>query len=191
MTLKTTLTNTAAALALVLPAALHAQEQATDMTQTEATQENAQAADMTQGGDAQQDAQASGQTGDAMPMDDSATAQSGMTADTDQATADATDYTEEELRPFVEAALAVSALRQTYAVRLQAEGNEEARQALVEQATAEMRSAVEQTEGIDLETYREIGEAASQDDALNQRILEMAQTMIPGEGMGMPQQDEG
>ena len=39
-----------------------------------------------------------------------------------------------------------------------------------------MTNAVKETDGMDLETYNEIGQAAQSDPELNQRILAMVQT---------------
>ena len=90
-------------------------------------------------------------------------------------------YSDSDLNSFVDAAMKVMALRQTYQARLQAAENEEDQQALVRQAQEEMKEAIVQTDGIDVPTYTAIGEAAQADDALSQRITAMFQERMPGD----------
>lgn len=91
-------------------------------------------------------------------------------------------FNESDLESFVDAAMKVMALRQTYGARLQAAEEKDEQQALVKQAEQEMKQAIVQTDGIDVPTYTAIGEAAQADDALNQRLIAMFQERMPTEG---------
>lgn len=111
-----------------------------------------------------------------------ALAQSGpQTAIPAQAT-QAADYSESDLESFVDAAMKVMALRQTYQVQLQAADTEDQQRALVQQAQQEMKQAIVQTSGIDVPTYTAIGEAAQADKALSERITALFQERMPTEG---------
>ncbi|WP_305972296.1 MULTISPECIES: DUF4168 domain-containing protein [unclassified Mameliella] len=111
-----------------------------------------------------------------------ALAQSGPQAELIPAQAAEAQYSDSDLNSFVDAAMKVMALRQTYQARLQAAENEEDQQALVRQAQEEMKEVIVQTDGIDVPTYTAIGEAAQADDALNQRITALFQERMPGDG---------
>lgn len=111
-----------------------------------------------------------------------ALAQSGPQAELIPAQAAEAQYSDSDLNSFVDAAMKVMALRQTYQARLQAAENEEDQQALVRQAQEEMKEVIVQTDGIDVPTYTAIGEAAQADDALNQRITALFQERMPGNG---------
>jgi CBS-domain-containing membrane protein len=110
-----------------------------------------------------------------------ALAQSGPQADPVPVQAEV-QYSDSDLESFVDAAMKVMALRQTYQARLQGAVNEKQQQALVRQAQEEMKAAIVQTDGIDVPTYTAIGEAAQADDALSQRITAMFQERMPGGG---------
>ncbi|MBV6636009.1 MAG: DUF4168 domain-containing protein [Mameliella sp.] len=110
-----------------------------------------------------------------------ALAQSGPQADLVPVQAEV-QYSDSDLESFVDAAMKVMALRQTYQARLQGAVNEKQQQALVRQAQEEMKAAIAQTDGIDVPTYTAIGEAAQADDALSQRITAMFQERMPGGG---------
>jgi hypothetical protein len=81
-----------------------------------------------------------------------------------------TAYTDEVLSSFVDAAMAVSEVRDTFIPQVQNAETEEAAQALAQEAVMEMREAVTEAEGIDVDTYMAIGEAAQTDEELAQRI---------------------
>jgi len=101
------------------------------------------------------------------------------------AEAPAGEYTDEMLGKFVDAAMAVSAVRNEYAPQLQQAENEQAAQSLAEEAVTEMQAAVEAVDGIDVDTYTAIGEAAQNDEALAARITEIVQERqggAPGDG---------
>jgi hypothetical protein len=84
-------------------------------------------------------------------------------------------YSEEKLESFVDAAMEVQTLMESYTPRVQAAETEAEQQALAEEANTEIRDAISESEGITLEEYVEIGEAAQADPALAQRITAMAQ----------------
>lgn len=114
-----------------------------------------------------------------------ALAQSGSETDVPEQTEQteqAVQYSESDLESFVDAAMKVMALRQTYEVRLQAAENQDEQQELVQQAEAEMKEAIEETDGIDVSTYTEIGAAAQENEELNQRVVALFQERMPTEG---------
>merc|ERR1711974_106541 len=92
-----------------------------------------------------------------------------QTAETDSATeqtapaTEAANFSEAELSSFIDAAMQVQAVQQDYMTRIQETEADEDKQALVQEAQAEMTNAVKETDGMDLETYNEIGQAAQSD----------------------------
>ncbi|MBY6091031.1 DUF4168 domain-containing protein [Pseudooceanicola sp. 502str34] len=94
------------------------------------------------------------------------------------AEAPAEDYSDAQLDTFVTAALDVSAVRQDYTQQIETATDEGARAELVEEANQKMLDAISAVEGMDLETYNEIGAAAQADQELNTRIMEMAQAKM-------------
>lgn len=84
-------------------------------------------------------------------------------------------YDDATLTRFVAAAQDVNEVRLAYAPKVQAAENEADAKALAEEARAEMKEAVEAVEGMDVQTYIQIGEAARADKALAGRITEIAQ----------------
>ena len=89
-------------------------------------------------------------------------------------------FSEDELTSFVNAAMEVQAVQQDYMAQIEAAPEDAERQALVQEAQEEMASAVEETEGMDVQTYNEIGQAAQTNPELNERILAMLQTRQQG-----------
>lgn len=83
----------------------------------------------------------------------------------------APEVTDELLTAFVTAAVEVSVVAETYGARIEA-ADEADRDALAQEAQVQMLRVVENTEGISVEQYVAIAEAAQQDDALNLRILD-------------------
>ncbi|WP_417719603.1 DUF4168 domain-containing protein [Salipiger sp.] len=96
--------------------------------------------------------------------------------------APAADYSEEVLTSFVDAAMQVQAVQEDYAARIDETPEPENKQALVEEAQTEMVAAVDETEGMDVETYNEISAAAQADPELNERLMAMVQTRRQGQG---------
>ena len=86
--------------------------------------------------------------------------------------AQAQQFSDEKIESFAVAALEVSRIRDDYVARIQQAESEEQRQQLAEQATTEMVEAVESAPGITTEEYNAIIQAASEDQALSQRINE-------------------
>lgn len=90
-------------------------------------------------------------------------------------------FDEADLESFADAAMKVMALRQTFDVRLQAAEDEGEQQALVQQAQQEMTAAIEETDGMDVETYTAIGDAAQSNQALSQRVIALIEERMPAE----------
>lgn len=97
------------------------------------------------------------------------TAQPATAQESEQATA---EYSGQDLDAFTAALMEVSSVREKYNPMLQSAESEEQQEAIVEEANAEMTAAIEGTEGMTLDSYLEIAQAASQDEALNQRIVD-------------------
>jgi len=74
------------------------------------------------------------------------------------------------LDSFIMAALSVSEIAEAYQGRMQSAADDAARQDLATEARAAMISAVEETDGITVEEYLEISEAARADADLGQRL---------------------
>lgn len=90
--------------------------------------------------------------------------------------------TEEKLESFVDAALEVQEVTETYAPRAEAAETDADRQSLAEEANVAIRGAIEETPGITIEEYVAIGQAAQQNPELAQRITVMAQERVTNEG---------
>lgn len=89
--------------------------------------------------------------------------------------APAPSYDDATLERFVTAAMEVSAVREDFNARLQTAASEEDAEALVEEANTAMLDAVEGVDGMDVDTYVEIGEAAQQDAQLAARITDLVE----------------
>ncbi|WP_353471527.1 DUF4168 domain-containing protein [Salipiger sp. H15] len=89
------------------------------------------------------------------------------------------EFSEEQLTAFVDAAAQVQAVQEDYMAQIEAVEEPEGKQALVEEAQVEMADAVNETEGMDVDTYNQIGQAAQADPELNQRIIAMLQERAP------------
>jgi hypothetical protein len=74
------------------------------------------------------------------------------------------------LDSFITAALSVSEIAEEYQGRMQSADDDAARQELATEARTAMISAVEETDGITVEEYLEISEAARVDEDLGQRL---------------------
>ncbi|MBE9639924.1 DUF4168 domain-containing protein [Salipiger mangrovisoli] len=93
--------------------------------------------------------------------------------------APAAEFSETQLTAFVDAAAQVQAVQQDYMVKIDAVEEPEGKQKLVEEAQAEMADAVNETEGMDVDTYNQIGQAAQANPELNERIIAMLQERAP------------
>jgi hypothetical protein len=74
------------------------------------------------------------------------------------------------LDSFITAALSVSEIAEEYQGRMQSADGDAARQELATEARTAMIAAVEETDGITVEEYLEISEAARVDEDLGQRL---------------------
>jgi hypothetical protein len=81
-----------------------------------------------------------------------------------------TAYDDAKLQSFVTAALSVSELVQQWTPRIQGAQSEAEAADLRTQANGELVAAIEQTEGMTVDEYREISLAAQNDPALMTRI---------------------
>ena len=100
-----------------------------------------------------------------------------MTVFTAQSVAaqEAGEYSEQELDAFTSALLEVASVRDKYTPLLQSAETEEQKTAIVEEANAEITEVIETTDGMTMDSYLEIAQAASEDEALNQRIVKRVQ----------------
>lgn len=87
------------------------------------------------------------------------------------------NYSAAELDIFTEALLQVADVRQKYTALMQSAESEDQQAAIVEEANTEIVEVIENTDGITLDRYTEIAEAANQDQGLNQRIVKRVQSM--------------
>lgn len=85
------------------------------------------------------------------------------------------EFSDEQLESFVVAAVAVDELIREWNPRIQGAENAEQAAQLREQANAELVETITRTEGITLEQYQEIGQAAQDDPDLASRINEIYQ----------------
>lgn len=91
--------------------------------------------------------------------------------------APAARYDDAMLARFVEAAVSVSEVRDSYGPRMAEVDTEDAARALAEEAVADMRDAVAAVPGIDIDTYMAIGSAAETDTEFAGRISDIAREM--------------
>jgi outer membrane murein-binding lipoprotein Lpp len=89
------------------------------------------------------------------------------------------EYSETKLRSFADAVLAVNAVVEQWRPQIQAAPNETDAEQMAQQANEEMRAAVAGTEGITVEEYQEIAQAAQIDPQLMARIDQVFQEMPP------------
>ena len=88
---------------------------------------------------------------------------------------EAGEYSAQELDAFTNALLEVASVRDKYTPLLQSAETEEQKTAIVEEANAEITEVIETTDGMTMDSYLEIAQAASEDQALNQRIVKRVQ----------------
>ena len=98
---------------------------------------------------------------------------------TGRATIAAEDYSDAKLQSFASAVIAVNAVVEQWRSQIQSAPDEAEKQQMAEQANQEMRAAVDGTEGITVEEYQEIAQAAQADAALMARIDQVFQEMAP------------
>ena len=83
----------------------------------------------------------------------------------------AESLSEEQLDAFVEALVAIEAVRADYLPRIQQQESEAEQKAVIEEANVAAIEAVEGVDNITPEQYMAIGKVAQQDEELNARIL--------------------
>jgi Domain of unknown function (DUF4168) len=88
-------------------------------------------------------------------------------------------YNQAKLESFVTAALAVNQLVQQWTPRIQGAQNETEAAQLREQANGELVAAIQHSNGISVDEYRQISEAAQGDPALMTRITQIFDNMQP------------
>ena len=82
-------------------------------------------------------------------------------------------YDDAKLESFVTAAIAVNALVEQWTPRIQNAENESQAAELRTQANEELKAAIEATQGITVEEYREIGRAIQGDPELMGRVAKI------------------
>lgn len=85
---------------------------------------------------------------------------------------------EAKLAAFIEAAVTVNRLRDFWTPKIGAAQSETEAEGLIEQANAQMRQAIERADGITLQEYMEIAQAADRDPALSDKLQEMFQQKV-------------
>lgn len=92
----------------------------------------------------------------------------------------AADYSGEQIEAFTVAYLEVMDLREQYVPQLEAAESEDEQSAIIEEANAEIVDAIEGTDGLTLEDYEAIAEAAAEDQDLQARIVTRMEEMDQG-----------
>ncbi|WP_292285766.1 DUF4168 domain-containing protein [Marivita sp.] len=83
-----------------------------------------------------------------------------------------TDFSDAKLDAFVTALQDVDAVRQTYIPQIEATGDPEEQQDLVDEANTAITDTIEGTPDISVDEYVTIAQLAQQDPELNQRIVD-------------------
>ena len=91
----------------------------------------------------------------------------------------AEQYDQAKLESFVTAALAVNKLVEQWTPRIQGAQNETEAAQLREQANGELMAAIQQSNGISVDEYRQISQAAQSDPTLMDRISQIFDKMHP------------
>jgi hypothetical protein len=94
-------------------------------------------------------------------------------------TAVAEEYSQAKLQSFANAVLAVNAIVEQWRPQIQGASSEADRQRMAEQANEEMRAAVEGTDGMTVEEYQAIAQAAQADPQLMARLDQVFKDMAP------------
>jgi hypothetical protein len=93
--------------------------------------------------------------------------------------AQAQEYDQQKLESFVVAALEVNRLVEQWTPRIQGATDESEAAQMRDQANGELVSAINQADGITIDEYREISQAAQADPTLMERIAEIFDDMQP------------
>lgn len=88
-------------------------------------------------------------------------------------------FSDTQLEAFVLAALDVAELRQSYQDRIEEASDAAAQQAIVDEANTEILRIVEESDGITVDEYIQIGQTAAADPELNARIVALMQEEAP------------
>jgi Domain of unknown function (DUF4168) len=91
----------------------------------------------------------------------------------------AEEYSETKLQSFASAVLAVNAVVERWRPQIEAAPSEAEKQQMAEQANEEMRAAVDGTEGMTVDEYQAIAQAAQSDATLMARIDQVFKDMAP------------
>ena len=89
------------------------------------------------------------------------------------------EFTDAKLQSFASAVIAVNAVVERWRPQIQAAPSDADKQRMAEQANQEMRAAVEGTEGMSVEEYQAIAQAAQGDPQLMARIDQVFKEMAP------------
>lgn len=88
-------------------------------------------------------------------------------------------YSDAKLQSFADAVLAVNAVVEQWRPQIQGAPNETGAEQMAQEANEEMRAAVAGTEGITVDEYQQIAQAAQTDAQLMARIDQVLQGMAP------------
>jgi hypothetical protein len=91
----------------------------------------------------------------------------------------ADEYSDAKVRSFVDAVLAVNAVVERWRPQIQAAPSEADKEQMAKQANQEMRAAVEGTDGMGVEEYQAIAQAAQADPQLMARIDQVFKESAP------------
>lgn len=94
----------------------------------------------------------------------------------------AEEYSDITLEAFVSAAIEVSRRIETWRPRIDGIADEDVREALIEDAQADIARAIDETEGIDEDAYHAIYDTAREDEALRGRIDRILATLSQHQG---------
>lgn len=89
-----------------------------------------------------------------------------------------TEITDAQLESFVDAAIVVNDLIEEWQPRIMAAETDEQAAQLREQANVELAQAIEATEGMTLQEYQQIGQAAQADPELSERIHDIYEARL-------------
>jgi hypothetical protein len=101
----------------------------------------------------------------------------------------AEQYEQAKLESFVSAAVAVNRLVEQWTPRIQGAQNETEATQLREQANRELVTAIEHSDGITVEEYKQISQAAQSDPQLMERITKIFDEMQPPPAPAQPKKE--
>ena len=89
------------------------------------------------------------------------------------------EFSDAKLQSFASAVIAVNAIVERWRPQIEAASSEAEKQQMAEQANQEMRAAVEGTEGMSVDEYQAIAEAAQGDPQLMARLEKVFKERAP------------